>query len=580
MSAATAPEASANEIHTWIIENPGAWLHALGPDAAESEQGWTVAGYLIPREPAKRPLHLASGRRVSWLFAVQHLIRCLKDDADRPASDAEILARMAELMGVTYLPREEPARCNGFRSGFDADPDRNSFSDDGPQVYPGTKRQLITETPLGSRPGAPVALIDDPSALRLAGDLLPLEWLPMAFEGPWDQTDWSPLLSRRPVIIPANDPPGAHHAASLETYLRSIGIQASVLTLPYELPGGWHISDGIPDGIQLLYERQAPQTPLGKFYTVADLATYEVPPVHWIIEGWLPTGLTFLVGKSKIGKSWLALDLAMEIAAGRPVFGKVQTTQCDVLYIALEDHPNRMKSRVDKMLGSNEYSTGVTITHQWPTLDNGGLDAMASWLDFNPACRLIFVDIFVRIRDKPDGRSGVYQQDYQDVVPLQKFANERQVAIVLLHHTRKQEAADPFDTVSGSTGLMGAADTTMILTRRRGEPNGTLAIVGRDIIEDGEFAVRFDKETAKWTLLGPAAQIKAETEQQRVYDLLLASEETMGPADIASELSIGVPTVKTCLQRLKKRGAISPTKRGQWGIPGRDYRKAAPRDDD
>ena len=61
---------------------------------------------------------------------------------------------------------------------------------------------------------------------------------------------------------------------------------------------------------------------------------------------------------------------------------------------------------------------------------------------------------------------------------------------------------------------MGAADTTMILTRRRGEPNGTLAIVGRDIIEDGEFAVRFDKETAKWTLIGPAAQMKAETEQQ------------------------------------------------------------------
>lgn len=439
----------------------------------------------------------------------------------------------------------------------------------------GHKSPLITLDALESSPGAPTALIDDPAALGAASNAMPLGWAPVAFSGPYDRTDWSPLFARRPVIIPANDRPGARHAAGLESYLRGLGIEASILALPEGLPPGWRMLDGLPEGVSLGLDElpQPKQAELGEFYTAADLALYEAPEVEWLIEGWLPTGLTFLVGKSKIGKSWLALDLAIEIAAGRPVFGKVRTSKCDVLYIALEDHPNRMKSRVDKMLGFQEYTTNVTFTHSWPTLDNGGLERMGSYLDTHSACRLIFVDIFVRIRGTPDGRAGVYQQDYQDVVPLQKFANDRKVAIVLLHHTRKQEASDPFDSVSGSTGLMGAADTTMILTRRRGEPNGTLAIVGRDIIEDGEFAVRFDKETAKWTLLGPAAQVKAETEQQRVYDLLLAADAPMRPADIASELSIGLPTVKTCLNRLKKRNVIAQPKFGLWVVAGRDFEK-------
>lgn len=437
------------------------------------------------------------------------------------------------------------------------------------------KSPLIFLEALESSRDDRLVVVDDPTALEVAYKAMPLGWAPVAFAGPWDRTDWSPLLSRHPVIIPANDRPGARHAAGLESYLRGLGIEASILALPPGLAPGWRIADGLPEGITLgLDEAPRSQQPeLGEFYTAADLALYEAPEVEWLIEGWLPTGLTFLVGKSKVGKSWLSLDLAIQIAAGRPVFGKVRTNKCDVLYIALEDHPNRMKSRVDKMLGCDEYTTGVTFTHSWPTLDNGGLERMGSYLDTHPACRLIFVDIFVRVRGKPDGRAGVYQQDYQDIVPIQKLANDRRVAIVLLHHTRKQEAADAFDTVSGSTGLMGAADTTMILTRRRGEPNGTLAIVGRDIIEDGEFAVRFDKETAKWTLLGPAAQVKAETEQQRVYDLLLASEAPVTAAEMASELSIGLPTVKTCLNRLKKRNAVHNIKFGLWGVAGRDYEK-------
>lgn len=436
----------------------------------------------------------------------------------------------------------------------------------------GHKAALITLEPLESVSGGAVALIDDPGSLGAAFTALPLGWAPVAFAGPYGGTDWSPLLACRPVIIPANDRAGARHAARLESYLRSIGIEASILALPAGLPAGWRIADGLPAGVRLLDDPPEPeQAPLGEFYTAADLALYEAPEVEWLIEGWLPTGLTFLVGKSKVGKSWLSLDLAIQIAAGRPVFGKVRTNRCDVLYIALEDHPNRMKSRVDKMLGCDEYTAGVTFTHTWPTLDSGGLERMASYLDAHPACRLIFVDIFVRIRGKPDGRSGVYQQDYQDIVPIQKLANDRKIAIVLLHHTRKQEAADAFDTVSGSTGLMGAADTTMILTRRRGDPSGTLSIVGRDIIEDGEFAVKFDKETAKWTLLGPAAQVKAETEQQRIYELLLASDDAMQPVDIASELGIGLPTVKTSLSRMKKRKVVWQPRYRLWGIAGRDY---------
>src|SRR5689334_3423922 len=86
-------------------------------------------------------------------------------------------------------------------------------------------------------------------------------------------------------------------------------------------------------------------------FTAADLHKRHFPPIQEIIPGFIQIGLTILAGKPKAGKSWMALDNALGVAARRPVLGEVVPDCGDVLSLSLEDNPRRLQSRVRKLLG-------------------------------------------------------------------------------------------------------------------------------------------------------------------------------------------------------------------------------------
>ena len=306
-----------------------------------------------------------------------------------------------------------------------------------------------------------------------------------------------------------------------------------------------------------------PEQPEG-IISGAELDTHEFKPVEWVIIGVLPTGLGLLAGKSKIGKSWLGMDLAVSVARGALVFGKIATNQCDVLYIALEDPRRRLQSRMRKMLQGEAAPPNLFFATQWPNVDGGCLEQIEAEVQANPKMRLVIVDTFGKVRGKPDGRSGVYQQDYKDMGAFHALALRLNIAILLIHHTRKQDATDVMDLISGSTGIVGAADTLMVLQRKRGEEAGTLSVTGRDIIEDGDFALIFHKDTCKWEWLGEAKEVKRNTEKQQILNFLLANSEPVGPTDIANELELPIQTVKSALRRLKKAGAAFNPSHGLW----------------
>src|SRR5262249_13086389 len=73
-------------------------------------------------------------------------------------------------------------------------------------------------------------------------------------------------------------------------------------------------------------------------------------PLEWVVEVLLPIGLALLIGKPKLGKSWIALALAVACACGELALGKYKTKQCDVLYLALEDNKRRLESRLRRLL--------------------------------------------------------------------------------------------------------------------------------------------------------------------------------------------------------------------------------------
>src|SRR5262249_53981338 len=125
---------------------------------------------------------------------------------------------------------------------------------------------------------------------------------------------------------------------------------------------------------------------------------------------------------------------------------------------------------------------------------------------------------------------------------LRDLAGKFGVAIIIVHHLRKAEAEDPFDTISGTLGLTGCPDTIMIIYRESG--GVVLAAKGRDIEEINE-AARFDRVTCLWTITGDADQIRLSVERMNIVKALEeAGAEPLTPQQIASETGMKAANVK------------------------------------
>lgn len=374
----------------------------------------------------------------------------------------------------------------------------------------------------------------------------------------------------------------AHHAAFTETEAQAT-LEAACLAnglIPEDgqaafestFASGW--TKGLDEPQQIEQRpgngHQPQPVETGPGITGEALAEREFPPLEWLIPGVLPIGATLVAGKAKIGKSWLVLDMGLAVATGTHCFGKIQAKQAGVLYLALEDGPRRLHSRQQKLMGTLAPPSDIEYFTQWPSIDEGLVEALAHYLDAHPKCRLVIIDTLGKVRGRPDGRSGVFQQDYSDISTFQKFAALRNIALLIVHHARKQSADDVMDMISGTTAMQAAPDTIIVLTRKRGQTAGILSISGKDIEEEGEYALDFDKLTGRWNWLGEAGQVKRDSEQQKIYDFLAAQIDPIGPSAIAAELEISLNTVSSALRRLKKLGSVTNKHKGLWSILARN----------
>ena len=74
-----------------------------------------------------------------------------------------------------------------------------------------------------------------------------------------------------------------------------------------------------------------------------------------------------------------------------------------------------------------------------------------------PDTGLIIIDTLKRVREA-GGADYSYASYYDIVARLKALADSYKVTMLIVHHTRKQKAEDIFDMISGTNGLMGAAD--------------------------------------------------------------------------------------------------------------------------
>jgi RecA-family ATPase len=221
----------------------------------------------------------------------------------------------------------------------------------------------------------------------------------------------------------------------------------------------------------------------------------------WAVPGVIAEGVTLLAGPPKVGKSWLALNLGVSIAAGAPALGSIPIEPGPVLYLALEDTPRRLQSRMRKVLAGAPASHDLTLDTYCPPIPEGGDTYIAGWLEENPGARLVVIDVFTKVRGRPPvGTNSAYEADYAAIGGIKRLADTYAVPIVLVHHIRKAASDDFLATVSGTNGLAGAADAVLVLERSRAQADGVLHVTGRDV-EERDYALAFNADIGAWSLL-------------------------------------------------------------------------------
>ena len=253
------------------------------------------------------------------------------------------------------------------------------------------------------------------------------------------------------------------------------------------------------ESLDEIYRRMQRLTDPHYLHTISMTELYQTayqsrPP---IIDGLLYAGAYILAGAPKIGKSFLVAQIAYHVSTGKALWD-YEVHPGTVLYLALEDDFQRIQSRMFMM-----YGVADTASLHFATAANkigNGLDEqIENFVREHPDTKLIIIDTMQKIREI-GGEAYSYASDYEIIGKLKRFADRHSICIVTVHLTRKQPAGDSFETISGTTGLLGCADGALLMQKKkRTALEATVDAVGRDQ-QDQILYLKKDADTQIWSL--------------------------------------------------------------------------------
>lgn len=303
-----------------------------------------------------------------------------------------------------------------------------------------------------------------------------------------------------------------------------------------------------------------------KIFTAKELMNMEFEETRWAVPNLIPEGLTLLVGSPKIGKSWLSLDLCVAVTSGKNALNFFEAQQGSVLGLMLEDGEKRLKKRLQILSNEehlNYYGDNCKFATQWPKLNEGGIDALQNWINEEISPTLIVIDTLQHFRPKMKSNSNNYEQDYEAVGLLQRFAINNQIGVIAIHHTRKMSASDVFDEISGTQGIAGAADALLVLKRSRNQSDAVLHCTGRDV-EERELALQFNSETFQWSVLGDAHSYIGGKLRLKIAETLKNSKEALSPKEIADIIGEKPDNIRKTISRMADDGQLVRESRGRY----------------
>jgi 5S rRNA maturation endonuclease (ribonuclease M5) len=390
--------------------------------------------------------------------------------------------------------------------------------------------------------------------------------------GRWD---WTKLRGRHVKVVADKDNAGRKHAEAVAAQVQSIAASVEIVGSAVGKDASDHIAAG-----RTLADLRPPSLLDALGFTSDWLNDQEFPELEYVVPSLICEGLGLLVAPPKKGKSFLVGNLAVAVAAGSKALGCIPVKKRPVLVLALEDGGRRIQERYTRINNDQPIPSGITfITKATPA---ECMSVIREYLDRHGDDRpLIILDTLGKV--KPPKRSGEesFQVDYSLGSQFKELADSVPGAtILIIHHTRKADAADFIDLVSGTQGLAGSVDYVLALDRKRHSDEAILSVTGRDIVE-AEYAL-IAEAGILWRLDGTtlaSASARADerrdeaTESARLNKLgrraqdivrLIETRGHLTPAEVALKFHMTPTVASNQLNRLADADLIVKTGRGEY----------------
>lgn len=240
-----------------------------------------------------------------------------------------------------------------------------------------------------------------------------------------------------------------------------------------------------------------------KTVTMTELYGMELERKPPVIDRLLNCGTYIIGGTYKVGKSFLVMQMAYHVSKGLPLWD-FPVRQGTVLYLALEDTYTRLQERLFTMFHA-ECTDDLHLAIAAKRVGSGLDEQISGFIQAHPNTALVIIDTLQRVRKAAEQYS--YAMDYDFMEQMNILAAKFHICILIVHHTRKEQSEDVFQMISGTNGLMGAADGGMVLSKEhRTDKTATLHTVCRDL-PNQQFTLERNMETLAWDF------VRAETEQ-------------------------------------------------------------------
>jgi RecA-family ATPase len=291
-----------------------------------------------------------------------------------------------------------------------------------------------------------------------------------------------------------------------------------------------------------------------RIYSVKEMLEEQSPPIDFTINNYMPIGLTILGGRPKIGKSWMALQIAEAVGSGGLFLGE-ETNQGSVLYITYEDGYERLVDRLKQKNIQAEQAPDLEIMPGGEAgISLGDLsipDGLEIIEEYAARYRLIIIDTFSRAFNIDYNKN---KEVTRVLSPIQQKALENRISILILDHTRKSSkySTEPFENLLGATAKVAVSDTIWIMSGNA--ESITLDVTSRDF-EGRKINIALDQDNMIWYLNEPQEVVRFGSSQNEVIEFLEDGNNYTCNA-IADTLGVDPSNMNKTLKKLMNRGVL------------------------